>query len=80
MSRTCEATVTHELTTEGRRALVLLMIYRLRNGKCGCEIMERSKMELPCTLCFEMRSMKKEFPNEYFAACEHIANNPRESL
>lgn len=68
-----------ELTYEGRHALVNLIMFRIREGRCACEIMERQKLKLPCSLCRILESIKKQFPNEYFAACELVAKMPKET-
>lgn len=61
------------LTAEARGLIVQLLVYRLRNSICHCEILERSKLDFPCLRCRQMAQAKDQFKNEYFAACEMVA-------
>jgi hypothetical protein len=61
------------LTAEARQVIVQLLVYRLRNSVCHCEILERSKLDYPCHRCRLMANAKDEFTSEYFTACELVA-------
>lgn len=63
----------NKLTAEARQVIVRLLVYRLRNSVCACEILERAKLDYPCERCRLMANAKDEFTSEYFTACELVA-------